>query len=334
MYGIYGDIIAAAQKATEPFDETAELLQYPEVQADKAYYLSVLERYNDLNAIQEKLTALKKALSDEEELTLLLGDAGGGEREELQREIAQLQRTASASAVALADLLGLRHVQERAYCRLKMVSAISKLGTVFYGQLKEYLLASGAKLEERASEHARGGALVDVSFFVEGEDLLARLSPLAGAHKVYLGGGRSEELCFGAALSGIPPTISENDIKIDVFHSSGAGGQNVNKVETAVRVTHLPSGMVATCQDERSQLKNKKRAIETLERRVRASFEAAEKKRVEAELYAQLTTKNTPITFDGENGKMTDTRLKAFTSVALPLTDFSAYINGLISLWK
>ena len=334
MYGIYGEIIAAAQKATEPLAETEELLQYPEVQADKAYYLSVLERYNALGALGEKLAALTKALKDEEEFALLLGEASGGEREELQREISQLQRTASASAVALADMLGLRHVKERAYCRLKMSAATSKLGTALYTQIKDYLLASGASLSEEASEHARGGALVDVSFFVEGEDVLVRLSPLAGAHKVYLSGGRSEELCFGVSPSGIPPAISENDLKIDVFHSSGAGGQNINKVETAVRVTHLPSGMVATCQDERSQLKNKKRAIETLERRVHASFEAAEKKRIEADIFAQMKKRNTPITFHAESNQMTDTRLKAFTAVAFPLTDFSAYINGLISLWK
>ena len=333
MYGIYGEIIAAAQKATEPLAETEELLQYPEVQADKAYYLSVLERYNALGALGEKLADLTKALKDEEELTLLLGEASGGEREELQREIFLLQRTASASAVALADMLGLRHVKERAYCRLKMSALTSKLGTALYAQIKDYLLANGASLSEEASEHARGGALVDVSFFVEGEDVLVRLSPLAGAHKVFAG-GRSEELCFGVSPAGMPPTISENDLKIDVFHSSGAGGQNVNKVETAVRVTQLPSGMVATCQDERSQLKNKKRAIETLERRVHASFEAAEKKRIEADIFAQMKKRNTPITFHAESNQMTDTRLKAFTAVAFPLTDFSAYINGLISLWK
>ena len=334
MYGIYGEIIAAAEKAAEPFQETEELLQYPEVQADKAYYLSVLERYNKLNAVNEKLNALKKALKNEEELTLLSGDTEGEEREAVRQEISSLQRTASTLSATLADLLGARHVQERVYCRMKMSAATSKLGTLLYGQLKDYLLAGGAKVEEGAGEYARGGVLTDVSFFAEGEDLLARLCPLAGAHKVFFANGKSEELCFGVAIAGIPPTVSEHDLKIDVFHSSGAGGQNVNKVETAVRVTHLPTGMVATCQDERTQLKNKKRAIETLERRVRVSFEASEKKRVEGELFLQFTKKNTPITFDGDSGKMTDTRLKAFTSVALPLTDFSAYINGLISLWK
>lgn len=63
-------------------------------------------------------------------------------------------------------------------------------------------------------------------------------------------------------------TFNDNDVKIDIYRSNGAGGQNVNKVSTAVRITHLKTGIVATCQDERSQIQNKKRALETLKERV------------------------------------------------------------------
>ena len=128
--------------------------------------------------------------------------------------------------------------------------------------------------------------------------------------------------------------IAEKDLKIDVFHSQGAGGQNVNKVETAVRVTHLPSGLVVVCQDERSQLKNKKRAVENIQKRLKEINEQSEKKRIEADIFAQYSKKNTSISFDAESNTMTDTRLKAFLKIPFPLTDvqFAQYINGLIAL--
>ena len=128
------------------------------------------------------------------------------------------------------------------------------------------------------------------------------------------------------------PKVDERDLKIDVFHSSGAGGQHINKVETAIRVTHLPTGISVVCQDERSQLKNKKRALENIEKKLRS--EQSEKRRIEADIYAQHSQRNTAISFDGASNTMSDTRLKAFAKVSFPLTiqQFTQYINGLMAL--
>ena len=331
MYGLYGDLIGAAEKAVAAFDETEELLQYPEVQADKAYYLSVLSKYNELRAVKDKLTSLKNALDEEREFTLLCQSATGEERTLIYEEISRLQRSASVLSSSLADALGCRHTVERAYCRFKS-GAYAKLCTEFYAQLKEYLLSLGASVEGEQYDYARGGQISGIGFFAEGEDILTRLLPLTGAHKVYGAGIRSGELCFAVTSAAKLQAIDGSDLKIDVFHSSGAGGQNINKVETAVRVTHLPTGITVVCQDERSQLKNKNRALETIEKRVLAAFETAEKKRIEADIAAQYAKKNTPISFNTADCTMTDTRLKAFTGATFPLADFAAYINGLISL--
>ena len=333
MYGVYGDIIAAAERATEKFAETEELLEFPEVQADKAYYLSVLSRYNELKNIVDKLDDLKKVICSEQDDLLLLPLASSDEeREALYNGISSAKRKAADLASAISDALGRKHIEEKACGRFKLSAQSSKMGAELYSLIKDYLLSHGVKVESERSEYSHKGCLSGIYFTACGEDIISRLSPLTGAHKVNLPGGKTEELCFALSPISDCPTVSEDELKIDIFHSHGAGGQNINKVETAVRVTHIPSGLTVTCQDERSQLANKKRAVETLIRRLYDSHERNEKNRIEADIYAQYKNKRTPISFDLKNRTMTDTRLSAFTEVPFPPENFSSYIDGLISL--
>ncbi|MDE6474440.1 MAG: PCRF domain-containing protein [Clostridia bacterium] len=334
MYGIYGDIISAAEKAIGCLDETEELLEYPEVQADKAYYLSVLSKYNDLKSLNDKLCALKSVLEEQNAYYELISDASSSEeRNTVYEEISSLKIKASELSSSIADTLGCNHTAERAYCRFKFKEGSYKFGVALCNLIKSYLCSRGAKFEDENIAKAKGGYVEEISFIVEGADVITRLMPLVGAHKVYKQSG-SEELCFAVTPCESVEKISEKDLKIDVFHSSGAGGQNVNKVETAVRVTHLPTGLVVVCQDERSQLKNKKRALENIQKRLKEINEQSEKKRIEADVFAQYSKKNTPISFDLASSTLTDTRLKAFSKIPFPLTEgqFAQYINGLIAL--
>ena len=335
MYGIYGDIIEVAERALERFDETEELLEYPEVQADKAYYLSVLTKYNELKYLKEKLFLLKSAIEEEKTAVAMLADAScDEERAVIYEEISSLQRTIVESSALLSSALGCKSAEERAYCRFKFKEISSKFGVALFSLIKSDLLSRGAKIEDEKTVGAKGGYVEEISFIVQGTDVMTRLIPLTGAHKAYIAQAKSEELCFAITPSARVEKLSQSDLKIDIFHSHGAGGQHINKVETAVRVTHLPTGLVVVCQDERSQLKNKKRALETIERRLKEKSEQAEKKRIEADISAQFSQKNTPISFDLTAKTMTDTRLKAFSKIPFPLTDgqFSQYINGLIAL--
>lgn len=331
MYGIYGDIIAAAERAAEPFKETQELLEYPEVQADKAYYLSVLSQYNRLKMLSDYVSALKGALADVDALESMVAEsADDAERDELYVEITALRRKASDCAAALADAIGRKHITQRAFCCFRQTPLSSKFAEQLCLQICDYLVRSGAKTEDIKRRYDKGGALTEISFFAEGEDILTRLAPLTGAHKVFIPDAKSEELCFAVTEAARAEEISDKDIKIDLFHSGGAGGQNVNKVETAVRATHIPTGLTAVCQDERSQLKNKRRAIDTLKSRLREMRESEEKRRMDADINRQFHTRNTPISFDTATSTMTDKRLKNFRQ-PFPLNDFAAYINGLIS---
>ncbi|MCH5350527.1 MAG: PCRF domain-containing protein [Clostridiales bacterium] len=331
MYGIYGEIIDAAEKSAEEFRKAEELLEYPEVQADKAHYLSVLTEYNKLKSIADKLERLKKLLDSEREAAALIQECNDSERDELYAEISSLKRDASKLASAISDELGCKHTVERALLRFKF-TAPSELGVRFSAMIKEYIISRGGFLTDEKTEHGKNGSPFGISFTAEGEDIISRLSPLTGAHRVYMSGARTEELCFAVTPAEERLTVSDDELKITVTHSSGAGGQHINKVETAVRVTHIPTGLTVVCQDERSQLENKKRAIETIKRRLISSRERAEKSRIEADIYSQYKAKNTPISFDYAKGTMTDTRLKAFSDVAFPLKEPAAYIDGLNAL--
>lgn len=335
MYGVYDDIIGAAENALKCFDETKELLEYPEVQADKAYYLHVLSKYNNLKNISDKLFALISVLEEERTAAALLGEADGNEeRSALYEEISALKRRAFTLCDSLSDAIGCKHIAERAYCRFKLKESSAKFGTALYSLIKQDLLSRGARIEDESFVSANGGYVREISFIAEGSDVITRLTPFIGAHKVYTAQSGSEELCFAVTPAAYAEKILDSDLKIDLFHSRGAGGQNVNKVETAVRVTHIPSGLSVVCQDERSQLKNKRRALETIEKRLKERGELSEKKRMEADVSAQYAKKNTPISFDTATGTFTDTRLTAFRKIPFPPAEgqFTSYVNGLIAL--
>jgi len=158
---------------------------------------------------------------------------------------------------------------------------------------KAYAVANGWDIDIRSASHAAGG-YKKISCLVSGFGVWSRLQGENGLHRAMgLDGGKRTAGVFVLTLSYTPyisAVPADKDIRVDIYHSGGAGGQNINKVETAVRMTHLPTGISVTCQDERSQLKNRDRAyqnlIERLDSHFRKENEAAfdkEKKRRLAE---------------------------------------------------
>lgn len=335
MYGIYDYIIEAAKRAIDDFDETGELLEYPEVQADKAYYLSILSKFNRQKFLKDKLSELISAIEEEKSVSALLnGTYSDEERKLIYEEISSLKAVAARASTELSDALGCKRANERIYCRLKLKERSTKFGTALFALIKSDLLANEAKIIDENTVTVKGGVVQEISFIAEGAGVFARLSPLTGAHRVRIVQSDYEELCFAVTTAPTLFKLSESDLKIDYFHSGGAGGQNINKVETAVRITHLPSGISVVCQDERSQLKNKKRALDTIEKRLKEQNSQSEKKRVEADISAQYSRKSTAITFDAVANTMTDTRLNSFSKIPFPLSEeqFTQYINGLMAL--
>jgi len=143
------------------------------------------------------------------------------------------------------------------------------------------------------------GGIKEIIFEVKGKGAYSRLKYESGVHRVQRvpvteSSGRIHTSTATVAVlpkaEEVDIEVNPDDLKIDIFHSGGAGGQNVNKVATAVRMTHLPTGMVVTCQDERSQLQNKLRAMSVLRSRLLDIERRKQEEKITSERRLQVGT--------------------------------------------
>ena len=322
MQQSFSQIIQACEMALADFPKTQELLEYPEVQADKAYYLSVLNRFNALQRLDEQLSELKRCLDEQEKLTKAMSTLSEEEKVLALEEIALLRKNSLTLADTLAEAISCPGVCESAFCRI-LNNGATQIAQQLLELIKQDLISHGATVTD-VKLTTKKNEITEISFVAEGHGVLTRLSALCGVHKVI---NTSCEIALAVTLAPSTVTVEEKDVKIDLFHSGGAGGQNINKVETAVRATHLPTGMVVVCQDERSQLMNKRRALENLSKRLTEQHAQMEKARIDADVKAQLKGIS-PLSF-ATNGNFVDKQNNL--QFAPNVEQFSTYINAILA---
>ena len=197
-----------------------------------------------------------------------------------------------------------------------------------------YAESRGWRIEIANINETELGGIKEISFVVEGEGAYSRLKFEAGGHRVQRvpvteSGGR---IHTSAATVAVLPEIEDvdfkldmNDLKIDTYRSSGAGGQHVNKTESAIRITHLPTGTVVECQDERSQYKNKDKALKILRSRLLDKAQREHDEAIASDRRSQVGTGDRSErirTYNYPQGRVTDHR------IGLTLYKLEQILNG------
>ena len=282
------------------YEELRGRLELPETYSDPALYAKVERETRQLQPVAEAYAAYVKAQEDLEGARELMADPEMKElaQEEFQAAKEEMERLEKEIRVLLLP----RDPNDEKNVIMEIRGGVGgEEGMLFaadlYRMYAMYAERKGWKIEIANISETELGGIKEISFLVEGEGAWSRLKFEAGGHRVQRipvteSGGR---IHTSAATVAVLPEIEDvdfkldpNDLKIDTYRSSGAGGQHVNKTESAIRITHLPTGLVVECQDERSQYKNKDRAMQILRSKLYEMEQAKQNAAVAAERKSQI----------------------------------------------
>lgn len=316
-------------KLTEQkYNEISEKLSDPAVISDSSKYTALMKDYKNLTPLIEKYREYQSAEKAAEEARQLL-DEGGLDRDFKELAQSELEENKAKCEVLSEELKILLLPKDPNDDRNVIVEIRGGAGgeesALFANSLfrmySMYAASKGWRSEVISANETELGGYKEICFSLNGNEVYSRLKFESGVHRVQRvpeteSQGRVHTSTVTVAVlpeaEDVEIEINPTDLKIDVFRASGAGGQHINKTESAVRITHLPTGMVVECQDERSQYKNKDKAMKVLRTRLYDQMLQEQNDKIASERKSQVGTgkRSERIrTYNFPEGRVTDHRI-------------------------
>lgn len=322
------------------YSELSQRLYEPSVAADPEQYQKIMKELKSIEEIVLTYRDYKKAVKAQEESLEILDESSDNDLKELaQLELDEAKQNIEELSENLKILLLPKDPNDERNVIVEIRGGAggeesALFSAVLFRMYSMYAEKRGYKIEIVNANETELGGYKEISFMIEGEGAYSRFKYESGVHRVQRvpeteSQGRVHTSTTTVAVlpeaEDVELEIDPNDLKIDTFRSSGAGGQHINKTSSAIRITHLPTGTVVECQDERSQYKNKDKALKVLKSRLLKEKQDKQACEIAANRKSQVGTGDRSErirTYNYPQGRLTDHR------IGLTLYKLEDILNG------